>query len=114
MDLDLYSRFILALVFILALIGGLAWLARRLGLGGKLVQSPRSGRRLAVVEVLALDARRKLVLLRCDSKEHLVILGPNSDLPLEDGIAAAQDERASAADKAARPQGAARAPEGTT
>ena len=112
MDLDLYSRFVLALVFILALIGGLAWLARRFGLGGKLVQSPRGGRRLAVVEVLALDARRKLVLLRRDSEEHLVMLGPNSDLLLEGGIEAAQDGPIPGTADGAHARGFARKPEG--
>ena len=41
-----------------------------------------SGRRLGVLEVLPLDGRRKLVLLRCDAQEHLLLLnqGPSPDL----------------------------------
>ena len=90
MDLDTYFKFVLALVFVLGLIAALAWTARRFGLGGKLV--PNTGRRrLSVSEVMPLDARRKLVLLRRDETEHLVLLGPGPDLLLESGIEAPQE-----------------------
>lgn len=87
MDIDVYSRFLLALVFILALIGGLAWLARRFGLGGKLIPNQGADRRLSIVEVMTLDARRKLVLLRRDDAEHLVLIGPTADLLIESAAA---------------------------
>jgi len=32
------------------------------------------------------DAKRKLVLLRRDDTEHLILLGPNSDTLVEAGI----------------------------
>ena len=95
MDLELYSRFLLALLAVLALIGLLAWLARRFGLGGRLVPNKGRHRRLSIVEVLTLDSRRKLVLLRRDQTEHLVLLGPGRDLLLEgaiEGAAAALPE----------------------
>lgn len=79
-------QFVLALVFVLALIGVLAAVARRMGLGyGPAAKGGR--RRLAVSEVVALDAKRKLVLVRRDSMEHLVILGPNSETLIESAIA---------------------------
>ncbi len=79
-------QFILALVFVLALIGVLAAVARRMGLGyGPAAKGGR--RRLAVSEVIALDGKRKLVLVRRDSTEHLVILGPNSETLIESAIA---------------------------
>ncbi|MDH3473902.1 MAG: flagellar biosynthetic protein FliO [Rhodospirillales bacterium] len=87
MDLGLYLKFVLALGFVLGLIAALAWVARRFGLGGRLVPNTGQARRLAVVEVMTLDARRKLVLLRRDGREHLVLLGPSQDLLLEGGIA---------------------------
>ena len=90
MDLETYLKFVLALVFVLGLIAALAWTARRFGLGGKLV--PNTGRRrLSVSEVMPLDARRKLVLLRRDGTEHLVLLGPGPDLLLESGIEPPQE-----------------------
>jgi flagellar protein FliO/FliZ len=78
-------QFILALIFVLALIGVLAAVARRMGLGyGPAVRGGR--RRLAVSEVVALDGKRKLVLVRRDSTEHLVILGTNSETLIESAI----------------------------
>jgi len=49
-----------------------------------------AGRRLAVIEVAAVDTKRRLVLLRRDDREHLVLLGANSELLIESGIPARQ------------------------
>jgi len=81
---DSYLRFVLALVFVLALIGLAAWLVRRFGVGGVVV--PRGRRRLGLVEVLPLDARRRLVLVRCDDTEHLVLLGTATETVVQAGI----------------------------
>lgn len=90
MDLGEYFRFFLALGFVLLLIAGLAALVRRSGLGGRLAMAPAAGaeRRLALVEVRPLDAKRKLVLLRRDDREHLVLLGASGDLLIESDIPA--------------------------
>ena len=39
-----------------------------------------------MVEVLSVDAKRRLVLLRRDAKEHLVLLGVAGDVVIETGI----------------------------
>ncbi len=88
MELAGYLQFVAALAFVLALIGGLAWLIRRSGVAGSLMPTAAkkgTGRRLGVVEVLSLDPRRKLVLVRCDSREHLLLLnqGPTPDLVVD-------------------------------
>jgi len=90
MDLGEYFRFFLALGFVLLLIAGLAALVRRSGFGNRLALSPAAGaeRRLALVEVRPLDAKRKLVLLRRDDREHLVLLGIGGDLLIESDIPA--------------------------
>jgi flagellar protein FliO/FliZ len=88
MDFDVYLRFLLALLLVLALIGALTWAARRFGLGGQLTPNAGKSRRLSVVEVKALDSRHKLVLLRRDGYEHLVLLGPGQDLLIENNIPA--------------------------
>ena len=94
-------QFILALVFVLALIGVLAAVARRMGLGhGPMAKGGR--RRLAVSEVVALDGKRKLVLVRRDSTEHLVILGPNSETLIESAIAEPETSFATAVSEATR------------
>ena len=87
MDLTSYLKFAVALVFVLALIGVLAMLARRLGLAPRVITN-RGKRRLAIVEVLAIDARRRLVLVRRDAVEHLVLLGATHDTVIEGGIVA--------------------------
>ena len=91
MEFDVYIRFMLALVVVLTLIGGLAWAARRFGFGGQLTPNRGKSPRLSVVEVRVLDSRRKLVLLRRDGCEHLVLLGPHQDLLLESAIQAPRD-----------------------
>ena len=67
-------RFVLALSFVLGLIAFLAWFARRSGWLSSL-QPPGGVRRLGVVETAIIDPRHKLVLVRCDGTEHLLLLG---------------------------------------
>lgn len=89
MEFEGYLRFVLALVFVLALIGVLTALARRFGLGYRSMPKKGRGRRLSIVEVMPVDAKRRLVLFRRDAIEHLVLVGSGSDLLIEAGIAAA-------------------------
>ena len=76
-----YFKFLLAFVAVLGLIVLLAYLARRLGFAR--TTGLRGRKRLSITEVMALDARRRLVLLRRDNVEHLVLLGPTQDLLIE-------------------------------
>ena len=55
----------------------LLWLAAR-GLRASGVAA-RTGRRLAVQEVLAVDARRRLLLVRCDGRDLLLLTGGAQD-----------------------------------
>jgi Flagellar biogenesis protein len=82
-----YAQFALALVFVLGLIGGFALLARRLGYGH--ARRGPSGRRLALVEVMPLDARRRLVLVRRDQVEHLLLISATGEHVVETGIGTA-------------------------
>ncbi|MDG5496441.1 MULTISPECIES: flagellar biosynthetic protein FliO [Azospirillaceae] len=84
---DSYIRFVAALVFVLALIGLFGFLLRRFGPNAGLpVQRRGAARRLGVVEVLPLDARRRLVLVKRDGVEHLLLLGMGDDRVVETGI----------------------------
>jgi flagellar protein FliO/FliZ len=87
MDLVTFGRFALALLVVVGLIAGLAWLLRRYG-HGRLLQAGMRGR-IGIVEVVGLDARRRLVLLRRDDVAHLVILGPSGETVVERGIGVA-------------------------
>ena len=82
---DIYWRFLGALILVVALIFALAWVAKRLGFGGRLA-SVRGKRRLGIQEVLSLDSKRRLVLLKRDGVEHLLLLGLNDDVVVETGI----------------------------
>ena len=84
MGLDTYLRFLIALVFVVAMIGALAWIVRRFGWANRFV-APAGKRRLSVLEVLPIDGKRRLVLLRRDGVEHLVLLGIAGDLLIESG-----------------------------
>jgi flagellar protein FliO/FliZ len=88
MDTGIYLRFVLALVFVLALIGLLAWLARRFGIGVRMPAKRGQAKRLSVIEVTSLDPKRRLVLIRRDDTEHLLLLGATGDRVIEGGIAA--------------------------
>ena len=87
MDLENYLRFLAALILVIALIGAAAWVARRLGLAGRLPSAGgRAARRLGVVEYMALDPKTRLVLVRRDHTQHLLILGAAGPVVVERGI----------------------------
>lgn len=100
MDYSVYFRFLLALIFVLGLIGAIAWAARRFGLLRGAVR-PRNGvRRLEVMETAAVDSKRRLVLVRRDTTEHLLLLGTAGDVVIETGIGGAAGPAASRAEAA--------------
>lgn len=84
MSLAVYIQSLIALVFVVAMIGALAWIVRRFGWANRFV-APAGERRLSVLEVLPIDGKRRLVLLRRDAVEHLVLLGIAGDLVIESG-----------------------------
>ncbi len=94
MDVEGYLRFVFALVFVLALIGMLAWAARRFGLAQTTARLPGQPRRLQIVEAIALDSRRRLVLVRRDDTEHLLLTGGPNDVTVESGIKAPPNPKA--------------------
>jgi flagellar protein FliO/FliZ len=81
---DSYPRYIVSLLFVIGLIGLFAWLLRRFGPPARFRSPGR--KRLSIVEILPIDARRRLILLRRDGKEHLILLGQTQDLVIESGI----------------------------
>lgn len=83
-------KFAAALLFVLALMGGLALVLRRLN--GKTPLTMPHKRRLKIVEMLPVDARRRLILLQRDDREHLVILGANGETVIETNIESPQDK----------------------
>jgi hypothetical protein len=86
--------FFFAFVAVLALIGGAAWLVRRFA-GNRLGANPNRGRmpRLAVIDAAAVDSRRRLVLVRRDNIEHLLMIGGPTDIVVEPNIVRAMPAR---------------------
>lgn len=83
-----YLRFFLALIFVIGLIGLTAVLWRRFGMPNRLHSRPSVKQRLEVTDSLYIDPRRRLVLVRRDEKEHLLLLGANGETVVETGIEA--------------------------
>jgi len=81
-----FIRMLMALLFVLALMGGAIWVARHFGLVAGAKGGRGSGRRLGIVEVLGLDARRKLLIVRRDDVEHMILLGASSETIIETGF----------------------------
>src|SRR6266498_3081684 len=79
--------FLFAFIAVLALIGVFAWLVRRFA-NNRLSANTQRGRmpRLAVIDAAAVDGRRRLVLVRRDNVEHLLMIGGPSDIVVEQNI----------------------------
>lgn len=86
METNEVLRFLSALVFVISLMGGLWLILKKMGINGGFTLQQGKKRRLALVEMLPIDPKHKAVLLRCDDKDHLVILGPNGETVVETSI----------------------------
>ena len=83
----LIAQFAVTLVAILILVLIVFWLIRRFtggrfGTGGGRSRQPR----LSVLDALPIDQRRRLVLVRRDNVEHLLLIGGPSDVVVESAI----------------------------
>lgn len=69
-----------ALALLLGMLAGALWATRRfdLRLPGRVGHRPEN--RLDLVERLAIDQRRSAVLIRCDGREHLIIVAPEGHI----------------------------------
>ena len=86
LELPTSVNFVIAFVVVLALIGAATWLVRRFG-APRLDAGARNRQpRLAVLDSAAIDGRRKLVIIRRDNVEHLLMIGGPSDVVVETNI----------------------------
>ena len=91
--MPLAARFFVAFLVVLALIGLTAWLVRRFG-ANRLGNATRGRQpRLAVIDASTVDGRRRLVLIRRDNIEHLLMIGGPTDLVVEPNIVRAVGAR---------------------
>lgn len=87
MELPLLAKLVVAFVVVMGLIGLATWVFRKFG-GDRLGVSQARGRqpRLAVIDAAPVDGRRRLVLIRRDNVEHLVMIGGPTDVVIEQNI----------------------------
>ncbi len=91
-EMPLAVKFFIAFAIVLALIGLTAWLVRRFG-SNRLGNSRGRQPRLAVIDAAAVDGRRRLVLIRRDNVEHLLMIGGPTDVVVEPNIVRAVGAR---------------------
>lgn len=77
------------------------WLFRRLGGGTFIAGGIHRHRRLAVLDAAPIDTRRRLVLVRRDDREHLLLIGGATDIVVEQNIHRAEDDLAGKTGKSA-------------
>ncbi|MGN6460594.1 MAG: flagellar biosynthetic protein FliO [Pseudolabrys sp.] len=93
------AKFVIAFAVVIGLIALAAWLVRRFG-ANRLGNNATRGRqpRLAVIDAAPVDGRRRLLLIRRDNVEHLLMIGGPTDVVVEQNLV-----RATARDTAREP-----------
>jgi flagellar protein FliO/FliZ len=106
---QLAVKLLVGLIVVISLLFAFVWALRRFG-GERLGGSAARGRqpRLAVIDAATVDGRRRLILIRRDNVEHLLIIGGPTDVVVEQNIVRAQGATvpgrpATAADTLPRP-----------
>lgn len=103
-QLDFPVRVAVALIVIAVLLGVTIMLLRRFSGGVRAVAARgRSGPRLALIDSISIDQRRKLMLVRCDEIEHLILVGGPTDIVVETDVADREAKRQPAPVVAAMP-----------
>lgn len=89
-EFSAYLRYVAALIFVLVLI----WLASLLlkrGMGARFGLKRPEEASLKILEVLPIDSRHKMVLVKHHEREHLLLLGNDHALVVADGLESAQE-----------------------
>src|SRR6516162_11873322 len=95
-EMPLAVRFFVAFLIVLGVIGAIWWMVRRSG-SGRLGASTRGRQpRLAVIDYASVDNRRRLILVRRDNVEHLLMIGGPTDIVVEPNIVRAVAARRAA------------------
>ncbi len=81
------ARLVFSLIAVIGMIGLAALAAKRMGLAG--ANGFQRARRLQLVETLAFDQKRRAAILRCDGREHLIVLDGASVTVVDRDIPAA-------------------------
>lgn len=88
-----WLRLVLAFSVVFALLAALGLILKYIKTRGFVIpglSQPPGNARLQIVESLALDVQRRLVIVRCDAAEHLILLGPERDTVVDTHLDANQ------------------------
>lgn len=90
---------VLVVAFVAAVVVAVAVIVRKMmrGPGLATLFAPKPVKRIDIVEQAAIDGKRKLVLVRRDDVEHLVMTGGPIDIVIESGIGALRSASAARA-----------------
>jgi flagellar biogenesis protein FliO len=87
----LNAAFALGFVLVLILLG--VWVLKLFARAGTTVVQRGRNRRLAVIDQVMVDPRRRLIIVRRDNVEHLILTGGPQDLLVESGIPAPEPQQ---------------------
>lgn len=90
MDFILLIKAIVSLLFVLGLLFLTLWAIKYIELhsaSSRFFKKINGKKRLEIVEIKRIDARNTLVLVRRDNQEHLLLIGPSSQI-IENNIPA--------------------------
>lgn len=83
-----------ALIFVVVLMALLASYARRYGTrAGLITPTNNAQKRLQIVASAGIDAKRRVVLIRRDKKEHLLLISEYGDQVIEGDITPPKDTK---------------------
>ena len=83
MDFILLIKAVVSLLFVLGLLFITLWTIKYIELhsaSSRFFKKLNNKKRLEVVEIKRIDGRNALVLIRRDDKEHLLLIGPSSQI----------------------------------
>jgi len=68
-------------------LAALAFVLKHISTQGLLLPlGKKQARRLQIVESLALDSKRRVVIMRCDGREHLLLLNASQDIVVDTNL----------------------------
>jgi flagellar protein FliO/FliZ len=79
-------QFLIVLIGVLILVGAAYWLFKWFAGNSFSPMGTRRNPRLAIIDALSIDRQRKLILIRRDNVEHLILVGGSVDLVVETPI----------------------------
>lgn len=94
-------QFSFALAFVIALLFLCAHLAKKMGFIARVTvkKDGDSEKRLAITEIMPIDAKRRLVLIKRDDTEHLIMLGAERDIIIEQNINSDNKNKTTSSDR---------------